>query len=533
MFPIDIQEQKRYTKFELLEIFDCSENRLMSILRKLKEYGVVKTVKISKEQINSFELLNEDVIITDISKNKDDSYYVFTYVGVVIIKNFVIRCFPKYLFNNEKPKENLKQIIKVIEKYNSKEEIIYLENQIDDTEVFNLLSLMLFLIDDYHKNGLYTHIHNFIDANNDGEILWDKTINETYAFIVDNTPYYLELYTKNSKKDDLNYFKLLHEIILTKCSKELEKADLLDLFDLTSVELTDRTLESFDDSESILYKINQEISSEYNSHKQILLKTFYAYVSNKHFELGDLDCFSMYGTTSYNLIWEKMCSFVLNDKKGNMLKDLNLPTSLKEKYDGTKTLSSIIEKPFWYGFDDEKRVFKKRSEYTLKPDILTIYQNKDNEFEFIILDAKYYNLQLEYDLDLKGQPEIESITKQYMYELCFKEFVNENGFSEIKNCFLFPTEKNEIINKGYVELNFLHKIPLKNIQLILLPANLINEYYLNEKLLDISCLKLKDFEEEEDGTISKKIKDINHLRISEKSMKKVFRKNSAMNKIKK
>ena len=181
LIPIDIQEQKRYTKDKLLEIFNCSEKRLMSILKKLKEYGIVKSVKKSREQVNSFELLNEDVIITDISENRDDSYYVFTYVGVVIIKNFVIRCRPKYLFKNENPKENLKQVIKVIEKYNSKEEIIYLENQIEDTEVFNLLSLMLFLIDDYHKNGLYTNIHNVINVNNDGEILWDKTINETYA----------------------------------------------------------------------------------------------------------------------------------------------------------------------------------------------------------------------------------------------------------------------------------------------------------------------------------------------------------------
>lgn len=491
MFPIDIQEQKRYTKFDLLEIFDCSEKRLMCIFRKLKEYGIVKSVKFSKDQENTFELLNEDVIITDISENKDNFYYVFTYVGIVIIKNFVIRCFPKYLFNNEHPKENLKQIIKVIEKYNSKEEIIYLENQIEDTEVFNLLSLMLFLIDDYHKNGLYTNIHNVINVN-DGEILWDKTINETYAIIIDNTPYYVDLYTKNSRKDDLNYFRLLHKIILTKCSKELEKADVLDLFDLTPVELTDFSLEDFDEDRTILYKINQEIGSEYNSHKQILLKAFYAYISNKHFELGDLDCFSMYGTTSYNLIWEKMCSFVLNDKKGVQLKDLKLPIPIKEEYDETRTLSSIINKPIWYGEDSEKGKFERESKYTLKPDILSIYQ-KDDDFEFIILDAKYYNLQLEYDSALKGQPEIESITKQYMYELSFKKFVKDHNISRTKNCFLFPTENDEIVNKGFVELNFLHNVPLENIQLILLPATLINKLYLNGEYLDISLLKLNDF----------------------------------------
>ena len=64
------------------------------------------------------------------------------------------------------------------------------------------------------------------------------------------------------------------------------------------------------------------------------------------------------------------------------------------------------------------------------------------------------------------------------------------GFKGVKNAFLFPTYNREIENKGYVELKILHKIGLENIQVIMLPANEINQLYLDNKKMDISRLNL-------------------------------------------
>ena len=47
---------------------------------------------------------------------------------------------------------------------------------------------------------------------------------------------------------------------------------------------------------------------------------------------------------------------------------------------------------------------------TLIPDIISIEEGID--YKFIIMDAKYYNLQLEEDKKLSGYPGIESVTKQ-------------------------------------------------------------------------------------------------------------------------
>lgn len=44
--------------------------------------------------------------------------------------------------------------------------------------------------------------------------------------IEDNRPYYMELYTEKSVEDDMDYFKRLHECVLTECSRQLRDAQL-------------------------------------------------------------------------------------------------------------------------------------------------------------------------------------------------------------------------------------------------------------------------------------------------------------------
>ena len=88
---------------------------------------------------------------------------------------------------------------------------------------FNLLSLMLFFIEDYYENGIYTNIQNILEINGNGEINWDRTINDNFALIKDDKPYYTELQTKYKIDDLYDYFRLLHEYIITDCSKRLEK----------------------------------------------------------------------------------------------------------------------------------------------------------------------------------------------------------------------------------------------------------------------------------------------------------------------
>ena len=213
------------------------------------------------------------------------------------------------------------------------------------------------------------------------------------------------------------------------------------------------------------------------------------YIVNKSSDIGLDNCFSLYGTNTYYNVWEKMCCFVLNDLKNKPLNNLQLPVDLNEKYQKNKDLASIIETPLWYSYGEEGEFHKDAKKNKLKPDLITIYQH-DDYFNFLILDAKYYNLQLEKNLPLEGQPGIESVIKQYLYQLAYKEFIELHEFEKVKNCFLFPSNEDKIINKGFVKLNMLNNEEIENIQIILIPARKINQLYLDKKRLCIDELNI-------------------------------------------
>lgn len=472
-----LREQKRYTQKDLCDIFECSEEKAVPIIRKLKEFGVLKSVKASDLQRDLSNLIEEDIEIADVEVGESEYLYVFTFVGVIVVSGRALKCYPKYLLNVDEPKEELRQVLKVLEKYNSKEQIIRMFNDSSESSSFNLLAVLLFLIQDYFENGVYSNTEDIIESNGSGEILWDKTINETFTLLSHNRPYYINLQTKKRITNDFDYFQRLHECILTKASKEMKDADLLDLFEITEVDLTDEGLDEFGDKEYILYRIENELSTQFNTRKQLVLKTLYAYVDHSG-SLYDTDCISMFGSNSFNLVWESVCADIMNNQLDKPLGTLTLPVPLKPEYDKSKKLIDIIEKPLW-------TVTGKTANDTLIPDLVTIVAD-----QFFIIDAKYYNAQLAPGVAPKGQPGIESITKQYLYQLAYQKFITDHEFKSVKNCFLMPTENQDVEDHGEASMEMLTSLGLQNIKVRFLPAKMVYEYYLLGKKMEMGILGL-------------------------------------------
>ena len=247
--------------------------------------------------------------------------------------------YPKYLLSKKDDDvlDEMKQIVKVLERYSrSEEQIINMFNGDGENRSFNILAVILFLINDYYEYGIYTNSEDIIEVNGEGEILWGKTIDESFALIEDNRPYYMELYTEKSVEDDKDYFKRLHECVLTECSKQLHAAQLDELFDMDRIELLEETLEDFGDKEYILERIVKELNLQFNTHRQILLKTLYAYISQDRKMLDENDGISMFGTIAYHAVWEKACAEVFDNKLNTMLCQLKMIVPLAEKYQGKK-----------------------------------------------------------------------------------------------------------------------------------------------------------------------------------------------------
>ena len=413
---------------------------------------------------------------------------MFTYVGIVTVGNCILKCLPKYV-ESENAFDNtlkLKCILKVLDKYNkSKFQSISMYNDSNNGRTINKLAIMIYLLRDYVENGIYTNVHTIIENNGQGEIVWDKTINETFALISNGNPYYLNFKTKKKTNADTDYFKRIHEAILTQCSRELNNSHLSELFDLPEIYLTDETIDRFGDRDYILYRISNELNIQYSSRKIRLLKTLYCFIANEN-SLNDINCFNIYGTNSFNLVWEKVCSCVLDNKLHYLLKDISLPKQLTSTYIKfkNKELIDIIEKPKWFTKDNN---MLSENVDTLIPDIVSV----DND-KFIIFDAKYYKIILEKDKKLSGQPGISDITKQYLYQLAYKDFIQEHGFNLIYNCFLMPSDNIENVEYiGEAKLDMLSILYLESIKVFKLSADYVYNNYLNDKHLNISLFQFK------------------------------------------
>ncbi|MFR6247242.1 MAG: LlaJI family restriction endonuclease [Romboutsia timonensis] len=518
-----VKEQKRYTKDELNKLFKSDNydntDEIKDILKKLREYGILKTVKYNSTQKNLSDLIEEDLELSE--GINDKYYYVFKYVGIIMVSKYIIICIPKYVTSSKENEyindiSKFKNVLSVIKKYNSKNQTINLYEYSEESTSFNFLAIMIHMINDYYTNGAYINNKNIIEKNGNGEILWDKTINESFAIISNNRPYYPEMYTRNNVNDEYDYFTRLHKCLINLFLKRLKEYKLMELLDIQEDEISEEEIEDFGDDNYILYKLEQELNIQFNTKKQIILKSIYSYIQNRG-NLNSHDNINLLGTSSFNLVWEEVCSNILNNMLDDNIKDIdnlrdiierkcseklkeanNLDKSkenilrLEKLLNSQETLSSIIEKPSWVGYyeENDNNEFIKKADKTLEPDVISIYNN-DNGIVFGIFDAKYYNITLKKESKLSGQPGIGDITKQYLYQLAYKDIFKDIDELVFKNSFLVPTYESEFKNIGYVKLDMFKIMELEDIQIIQVPTNEVFERYLTNETIDINLLKLK------------------------------------------
>lgn len=460
------KELHRYTIDEISNLLKIDKNKIQSFINTFKLNGILKLDKVK-------------------SKREKKDYYYFKYVGVIIYKNLVIKCYPKYT-KTTKVDEYLRVIMKVIRKYGNNENIIEIMNGEFQHLEYNLLSIVLFILYDFVDNGLYSNEKDMFILNGEGEIDWNRTIDNTYAFIKNGKPLYLDVYTKTSLNDELNYFRKLHMYVITQCSKILEKSGLDKLFSLPKFYF-DIDEYYFNDINVVLSNIEKELNVQFITRKQVVLQTMYTFLSKREsMTLGY--GISIFGTCNFNLVWEKICKFVLDDKLDYSLKNLDI--DLDSSYKIEKTLRNFIDKPLWIPYikEDNGDFIEHEADKTLIPDGINLFEHNNKKY-FILFDAKYYNIIFDKN-KICNYPGVGDITKQYLYELSYKNFINDNNFEVIKNLFVFPGDTDEIEFLGNIKMDILEKQNLKNITAIKLPAYKIYEMYLRgEKISIINIIK--------------------------------------------
>ena len=305
MNSVLVREEQYYTEKEICELLSIDKNSCDSLVVKLVNIGVLKRVSKEDTDKNSFEI-NENRMINDSS-----DLYKFTYVGIIVYKKWVIKCYPKYIRETDPNSisDKLRQVLHVIRKdkfYNMK------LRRADDYSDGNssIIGLMLFLIDDYFENGLYNNDSFVIEIDGSGEIDWDLTVNYINPIISDNAPYYVNVYTKKRKIDDYDYFRRLHECIISECSRKIEGLDLAELLGVSTVELSDDRIDDFGDLNYVLYRLNNEKNIQFNTRKQMLLTYMERYVLQEDLFEGR-DSIELFGTKAFNMEANKRACFAL------------------------------------------------------------------------------------------------------------------------------------------------------------------------------------------------------------------------------
>lgn len=467
------KELEKLSFEEIKSKLDANDDEIRDLIESLK----YNNKKIIKPYLDDGEELEKS----------EGNKYSFNFVGIIMYKDFIIKCYPKYLneeYSELEKDDMLKTIVKVLRKYGKSEKgVIGMSTEEQDKDI-NLLSVIAFIITDFVDNGLYSNQKEIYEINGEGEIDWDKTVNDMTAFMFNKKPVYFNMITRNDINNEIDFFRQMHKYVITQCSKILKKTGLANILSLPVIEFEiDEYL--FSDEEYVLNRIIKELNIQFVSRKQLVLKTLYSYFSKKQ-EYSKSSNISLFGTMSFNLVWEKTCSFVLNNQLNNRIEKINAVD--KQKLGlcvGKNKLSELIPFPYWIPKDAKDSKEYKKSQKTIQLDLISIFK-KDSKRYFVIWDAKYYNLILNTKDKLKHNPGVEDVIKQYVYYLVYADFINNQNFDYSYNVLLFPSEESDIKVIGTVDFEILRKaLNLEEILVMKMPAKLIYDMYLNDQILNI------------------------------------------------
>lgn len=521
------RENKFYNLTDFSKRLKIDEEHAQKVISHLRAANIIKPT--SRRALDMDELQSEAIILEETFFSNSENGFTFCFVGIVYTESCVLKCFPKYFENDADEKSfgensanilHFKKVLKAIQKYKSdKCENLHIYYDTEEKGSFNRLAMELFLLEDYFANGIYTNEHEAIKTNGEGQIDWNRTIGESFAFIKNARPYYVDLQTVEFRDNSQDFFRLLHECVLTKCSRELQIAGILDLFDIAPVQLNAKPVSDFGDIDYIKYRLESEIKSQFITKKKNLLRTMYIFLSETESEKIESD-FSFYGTNAFDMVWEKACSAIFDDIKNEQITNLEHRGILHFKNYKLKNkgnLKSFIEKAKWeFSKDiiDENKPSKAiasleshksldsikqlEANKTLEPDIISIHDGI-----FYILDGKYYVPHYN-ENTISDQPGIQDVVKQFAYHKAFHQFLQISSLEKVANAFLLPqtfprANKNDENIKyiGNVKLLLMQTFALETlcpISLIELNPDFVFENYLQGKRISDELKNLQEIE---------------------------------------
>lgn len=90
------REQHPYNFDEIKDSLKISDNGLVKdLIRTMKSYNILRACKSGLHDYEN--LSDQDLIFADVKTDSVDTVFVFKFVGIVLLGNVVIECYPKYV----------------------------------------------------------------------------------------------------------------------------------------------------------------------------------------------------------------------------------------------------------------------------------------------------------------------------------------------------------------------------------------------------------------------------------------------------
>ena len=469
-----LKEEETYTKEDLEKKLD-----LVSIINKEKFLNQALTSRVLIPIFEKSKGIKEEARF-EIQK------YKINFVGILKFESVFIIVYPKYIRSIESDINNsnfkFKEIIKVIDKFNSAN-IFETDKLFRQEESF--FDLQLKVWKDFIFNGIYSNEIETIELNGEGEFSWEETISGVLPYLSNGLPVYLDSYTKKRENELNNLARQIHKAILSEIQENFGL--ISDIVGLKRHFFETNGLENLGDVDYLVRAIENELRIQNITLKQNTLKDMIQYLELQKMKSTNSMLY-LYGTTSFNLVWEDICKKVYKDHLNEEISSFptlkiqgvitNGDGSHSEvNYTNREKIKDIVDKPFWSKLT-ENHLQVQASKGSL---LDVLHLNLKNQ-SIDIYDGKYYDIEFA-ENGIKGQPGVEDIIKQYFYQLAFKKLAQLNNLS-FKNTFVIPMD-DFVEDKGHgvelykVKISYLSDLLLEDIVVIGRDCSTFYKQYLN------------------------------------------------------
>lgn len=484
MKRVFVRELRPYSVAGIAKLMETDTGDALRVVKRLLADGVMRYRTGSAP--DGTDLPEEDTTGTD-------ELYQFNWVGLAMAEDWMFVCYPKYLradgLTEEDIDRRMRLVLRVLRRQTSTARISQMTEE--GLRTSDKLPVMLRLLDLFDEYGEYSNYELTYEVNGSGVIDWNRTVNRHLPLLSNGQPVYTELETRKTRRNEADFVMRLHRAVLTECSRLLTESGVGEMLGLSEVWLSDEEIDDLGDNEALAWRIERERGVQFITWKQDVLDAMALYLLDRKTST-ELEEVQSLGTSSFYHVWETACKVAFGDLLDKRLRQLPFELADAWRDKRGQTLLGIIPRPKWERSRDGGYAACGDVD-TLIPDTVAFYDGAEGK-TFCIYDAKYYVPSG--SGKMKGQPGVESVTKQFLYQSAYRDFVLDHGFSSVVNAFLVPGDVDaprKMARVSFPGVLAEEEAPFSNhVDMWMLPAEDVYDAYLRGEKLDGSTLAMID-----------------------------------------